>query len=197
MPTGRGSPLACCRSGAWRCPPSISAPVWGRRWNLGKVSVEDKCRHSASPVFRFYCILLHTEYLPLPYSATLWYECSVAIKLLLRVLGQWWPIMCRMYTGFHSNISLHLLILLTHLQPSTTEEGTNQWNQQVKWLVVKPAGKVIGWNENRHTLGPPWQMLGTTVLEIRGHSDFQGTFKQQMFVMWKAISCHANDWFCN
>ena len=26
--------------------------------------------------------------------------------------------------------------------------------------LVKSAGVVIGWNENLHTLGPPWHMIG-------------------------------------
>ena len=25
---------------------------------------------------------------------------------------------------------------------------------------MKSAGVVIGWNENLHTLGPPWHMIG-------------------------------------
>ena len=26
--------------------------------------------------------------------------------------------------------------------------------------LVKSAGVVIGWNENLHTLGPPWHIIG-------------------------------------
>ena len=51
-------------------------------------------------------------------------------------IEQWCPIMC--HAGFHS---------------------INKINQRRGNQLVKSAGVMIGWNENLHTLGPPWQRL--------------------------------------
>ena len=49
---------------------------------------------------------------------------------------------------------------------------------------VKSAGVVIGWNENLHTLGPPWHMIGHPCITP---TDFTNSFPLLWLKMWSLV----------
>ena len=87
------------------------------------------------------------------------YQSEIENKILLNIvpLHQGCPIMC------HGGPRVRRF----SFQPITTPaDFTNEhiFNQRIRNQLVKSVGVMIGWNENLHTLGPPWQRLNFPAL---------------------------------